>query len=77
MVKKAEGFFARDQRRYFTLAFGCQTRNLKLSYYSDLTEGVPTGRKGHIALSLATVFKPKDAQLVVVRDLVIAVRDAR
>ncbi len=66
MLKKAEGLLARDQRRFFALTFGMHTRHVKISYFSDLNEGVPVGKKGSFPVTGATVFEVKEKNLRVV-----------
>eukprot|EP00047_Mylnosiga_fluctuans_P019018 m.77744 g.77744 ORF g.77744 m.77744 type:complete len:1563 (+) comp7929_c0_seq1:66-4754(+) len=67
MLKKADGLLARDQRRFFALVFGLHTRRVKIAYYSDVSDGVPVGKKGAIELSAGqTRFEQKEKELRVI-----------
>lgn len=50
LYKKGEGLgrITGAKRRYFQLVYGISTRKLKLNYYANIVQGIPSARKGHI-----------------------------
>lgn len=68
LSKRGEGLGAltAEKRRYFVLLFGADTKMLKFTYFADVVQGVPTGRKGFVPLDRASQISANGNHIIIV-----------